>query len=64
MRALLAIFIAMLAVKSADARWYPCWMVRAYVNAHSQAEVDAMARKHKPTKKEREAALACLKEKK
>lgn len=61
MRELLAIFFVMLAVKSADARWYPCPLVRWYAANHSRAEIDAMARKYKVTDKERKAALACLK---
>lgn len=61
MRILLVIFFAMLAVKSADARWYPCPLVRWYVANHSRAEVEEMARKHKVTAKELKAALACLK---
>ena len=64
MRALLALLFVMLAVKSADARWYPCALVRWYVANHSRAEVEEMARKYKVTAKERRAALACLKEKK
>jgi hypothetical protein len=64
MQVLLAVFIAMLFVKSADARWYPCPLVRWYVANHSQAEIDEMARQYKVTAKEKRAALACLKEKK
>ena len=61
MRGLLAILFVMLAVKSADARWYPCSLVRWYVANHSKEDVEAMARKHKVTTAERKAAAACFK---
>lgn len=64
-RALLAAIVLTVTVPSiADARSYPCWLVRWYVNNHSREEVEAMARKHRTTAKERAAALACLKDKK
>ena len=64
MRVTVALLFVMLAVKSADARWYPCALVRWYVANHSREDVEEMARKYKVTAKERRAALACLKEKK
>lgn len=47
-----------------EARTYPCWLVRWYVNNHTREEVEEAARKHRATAKERAAAVACLKEKK
>lgn len=63
-RALLAAIALTVTVPShADARSYPCWMVRWYVSTHSRAEVDQMAREYHITAKERAQALACLRQK-
>lgn len=64
-RALLAAVVLTVTVPSvSEARFYPCWMVRWYVHNHSREEVEAMARKHRATAKERAAAIACLKDNK
>lgn len=63
MRAAL-VLLAVLIATPAQARSYPCWLVRWYVNNHTRAEVEAKANEHKATAKERAAAVACLREKK
>lgn len=62
-RALL-VAIALTVPSIAEARSYPCWLVRWYVNNHTPAEVEAAARKYRVTPKERAEHAACLREKK
>lgn len=61
--AILGLLVGLLLPSAANARTYPCWLIRAYVATHTRAEIDEMARKYNVTPKEREHALRCLKEK-
>lgn len=63
--AVVAVALAIIAMpSSARARSYPCWIVRWYVNNHTKEEIEAAARKHRVTAKERAAHYACLKDNK
>ena len=61
---LVAIALTVTVPSVAQARSYPCWLIRWYVSNHTREEVEAAANKHKVTAKERAAAATCLKDKK
>lgn len=60
---LLAVALTVIAMP-AQARSYPCWLVRWYATHHTREEIEAIVKKRKVTDGELAEAAKCFKEKK